>query len=266
MTPGDLGPAIVICLAFLIGGCSSAQSSTSVATPAVSIGASHPGSPQGAVGGAVDPQVMSDLETATFFVPNEMRRSGQVRSRILWTIYSACGGKDTIDIQQTDERFDQARYADAELIRSRGLVIDEKAPNGVPTTPPECQSAKVPSYRDWFNLGGEWTDTTRAADSADDVVAVKAGVAECMRRPTGFSVSTQDPTASYLVAFDGWRASHNDATRQRELGEVFLRCSEPYFSALSRHLNDARATALERHRELIEKMAKELVAIGYVPA
>jgi hypothetical protein len=44
-----------------------------------------------------------------------------------------------------------------------------------------------------------------------------------------------------------------------------VRCGTAYFARTQALLEAQRPAMIERHRELLERFARELVAIGYVP-
>ena len=46
---------------------------------------------------------------------------------------------------------------------------------------------------------------------------------------------------------------------------AFVRCTPSYFAAMAAQLKPMKRRLMERNRELLERYAAELAALGYVP-
>jgi hypothetical protein len=178
----------------------------------------------------------------------------------------ACGGENFADVAATDMRIDQAHYADLELIAEKGLT---EAPQPKPKMVDEaCRTAKSPSERAWRALDVPWAEVTRTATQSSSVVATHASTTACLRRQTGLTVDESDPAGSYLSNVDGAlaKARTTDFTEaRRRFSVAFATCAKDYFAAMAAELLAARPALVERNRELLERYAAELAALGYVP-
>jgi hypothetical protein len=115
-------------------------------------------------------------------------------------------------------------------------------------------------------LDAAWAEVTRTATQSAPVVATHARTAACLRRQTGLTVDESDPVGSYLDSVDGTLTKAADfTTARRRFSTVFATCAKDYFAALRAQLLAARPDLVERNRELLERYAGELAALGYVP-
>jgi hypothetical protein len=219
----------------------------------------------GAAGAGVDPQILSDVVEGAFPVPGRSQlRTIRVQRAALGLPNAACGGENFADVAATDMRFDQAHYADLELIAEKGLT-EERQPK--PKLVDEaCRAAKSPSERVWRALDVPWAEVTRTATQSAPVVATHARTAACLRRQAGLTVDESDPVGSYLSSVDGALAQAADFTAtRRRFSAAFATCAKDYFAAMRAQLLAARPALVERNRELLERYAAELAALGYVP-
>lgn len=221
--------------------------------------------PSGAHGGA-DPQILSDVVEASYMVPGpNVRRAMRVKLAIKNTIQTGCGARP-IDIDSTYDRFDQAHYADLDLIAQRGLTETES--NSVDAEVDESCAKKVfPLSEVWFQSTGQaWYEATQEAVNDPAVIATHAPTAECLSAKIGWTVEQSDPVAYFLANADrhlqqssDWKEAHDKASR------VFVECTGQYFASLRQALLPRRQALVERNRELLQSMADELAAKGYVP-
>jgi hypothetical protein len=216
----------------------------------------------------VDPQVLSDVAAGAFPLPGPSElRTIRVTLASIGLPNAACGGENVRDVDDTSLRFDQARYADLELIATKGLT-EREMPQPARASP-SCRTKKLPSFGQWSALAAPWQDATLTAANAPSVVATHARNAECLRRASGLKVDDGDPTASYLNAVDyllsGLSSSVLSARYQRKFSRVYARCTRSYFAALAAQLTPVKRRLVERNRELLERYAAELAALGYVP-
>ena len=220
---------------------------------------------------AVDPQILSDVADGAFPLPGPSElRTIRITLASIGFPNAACGGKNFANLEDTALlRFDQARYADLQLIAKKDLV----EPGTPPTMPPRksmsCLVSKAPAFLAWHALGSAWQDATLTAANSAPVVATHAKTASCLHNSTGLTVNVGDPTATYLnqvdYALSGAGSNARWATLERKFSLAYVRCTASYFAAMTAQLRPAKARLVERNRELLERYASELAALGYVP-
>jgi hypothetical protein len=216
----------------------------------------------------VDPQIVSDVAAGAFPLPGDSElRTMRVTLASIGLANAACGGENIANLGDTSLRFDQARYADLKLIAAKGLTEPELPQ---PARASEaCRAQKLPSFAQWANLGAAWQDATLTAASAPEVVATHARTAECLQRASGLKVATGEPTGSYLNAVDyvlSSQTSPQASSRLRhKFAAAYVRCTPSYFAAMAAQLKPIKQRLVERNRELLERYAAELAALGYVP-
>ena len=219
-------------------------------------------------GSRVDPQIVSDVAAGAFPLPGDSElRTIRVTLASIGLVNAACGGENFANLDDTSLRFDQARYADLKLIAAKGLT--EHEPPQPARASEACRAQKLPSFAQWTNLGAAWQDATLTAASSDQVVATHARTAECLQRTSGLKVASGEPTGSYLNAVDYVLSSQTSARASSRLlqkfSAVFVRCTPSYFAAMAAELKPMKQRLVERNRELLERYAAELAALGYVP-
>ena len=216
----------------------------------------------------VDPQIVSDVAAGAFPLPGESElRTMRVTLASIGLANAACGGERIANLGDTSLRFDQARYADLKLIAAKGFT--EREPPQPARASEACRARKLPSFAQWANLGAAWQDATLTAASSDQVVATHARTAECLQRESGLNVASGEPTGSYLNAVDYVLSSQTSAQASSRLRHKFaaayVRCTPSYFAAMAALLKPMKRRLVERNRELLERYAAELAALGYVP-
>lgn len=216
----------------------------------------------------VDPQIVSDVAAGAFPLPGESElRTMRVALASIGLSNAACGGENIANLGDTSIRFDQARYADLKLIAEKGLSEPELPQ---PARASEaCRARKLPSFSRWANLGAAWQDATLTAASSPEVVATHARTTACLERASGLRVESGEPTGSYLNAVDyvlsSQKSAQASARLQRAFAAAFVRCTPRYFAAMGAQLKPMKRRLVERNRELLERYAAELAALGYVP-
>jgi hypothetical protein len=216
----------------------------------------------------VDPQIVSDVAAGAFPLPGETElRTIRVTLASIGLSNAACGGESIANLDDTSVRFDQARYADLKLIAAKGLTEPELPQ---PARASEaCRAQKLPSFSQWANLGAAWQDATLTAAGAPEVVATHPRTASCLERASGLRVEPGDPTGSYLNAVDyalsGQSSASASSRLQHKFSAAFVRCTSSYFAAIAGQLKPMKRLLVERNRELLERYAAELAALGYVP-
>jgi hypothetical protein len=251
-------PALTVCLgATALAACSGDGS------PPTS-GSAQPG--PGSAATDLDPQVFSDVVAGVFPLPGRSQlRTIRVIMASVGLPNAACGGKNFADPGATDLRQDQARYADLELIAAKGLVERTSQPKPV-LVAESCLAAKTPSQVKWWALIEPWSEITRTAALSEPVVATHARVARCLREESGLTVDQTDPTASFLNSVDrNLSGAADPEADSRSLSSAYATCTREYFDILSTQLRPQQEQLVERNRELLERYAGELAAIGYVP-
>lgn len=194
-----------------------------------------------------------------------------------------CYGKGSIFYGSPPGRFDQSRFADLDQIVRDGFsdpVVKTPRPNEQLADPDaDCFNSQVPVYAEADQLRGTWVlNTVYAVHTSPVMEPIKRETAACMRDRTDFDPSDDDPTATFLIQFDGQVQDEQLAAVARgeddseiydrltaQYTGVFADCSRPYFEALAHELEPKRAEFVEKHRELLEAAALELAGLGYVP-
>ncbi|WP_418063852.1 hypothetical protein [Pimelobacter simplex] len=216
---------------------------------------------------AGDPQVLQDVIDASFTVPGraQLRRIRVERFVRGWGI-DRCGGKAP-PLDGTADRFEQGLYPDLGLIRRKGLSEPvEKIDYGRE----DCQvgdeiGKRMSAFWDWAKLAIPWDEVTQTLVQDESLVPVKVSMASCLRGRTGLEVSDEDPAISYMGSVNKAVVSDSSLARMMDLSVAFADCGEDYYAALRRLLEKKRPALIERHREVLEKFATELVELGYVP-
>lgn len=232
-------------------------------------------------GAAVDPQVLDDVVATAFPAPGpSVRRLMRVINFTADFVMVACGSTQRLPLDRTWERYSQGEFPDLDLIRAKGFdetnpAADREGPP--PGFRPGCDANskgnlfdKMPSFHAWRNLAVPWDDVVATVEQDPSVVALKAPFAQCLRdgtKGTGIVVSSEDPARTFLTQLDQAYAGDKVTSRDRErlIPRLYARCGQEYFGRTQELLEGERPAMIERHRELLEKAARELVAIGYVP-
>ena len=225
----------------------------------------------------VDPQVLSDVVAGVFMMPGDTaRRTILARHRIRSLANVECGGEPFDDLGSTAARYNQARFADLELIAEKGLgeiggmTMAEAEEQVQRVDLWECEFDVLESYWDWHNLQEPWHDIVLEADEQPAVVATKQGTAHCLRTQSGVGIDIDDarPTETYLSGTDlhYQQGDFDDLEVERQrLSDVYVECTGDYFEALEAELRPRRDQMVERNRELLERFAGEVAEAGYVP-
>ena len=217
----------------------------------------------------VDPQVLQDVISATFMVPGaDVRRAMRVLQFGREQAIEKCGG-EAGPIDGTANRYDQSRFPDLALIRSRGFSEPEATAaedRRLEAIGGDCRdlAPPFPAYRRWFVLQSPWADVVTAAEQDERLTRLKAPMATCLDDATGLDVAADDPVNSFLRAVNT-ELAHGSAGREKSLARAYADCAAPYFDELRTLLLARRPALVERHRELITTYAREISGAGYVP-
>jgi hypothetical protein len=213
----------------------------------------------------VDPQVLSDVIESTLSVPGPgQRRSIRVNTFIRSWMAQQCGGQGA-PIDSTAERFSQDTTPDLELIRERGFNEDHV--NMFAGADGTCDAAspgnlvdRAPTFQAWGEVRSLWVEVERSVIAGDRVAALKEPLARCLEERSGLSVSVRNPTTQYLSAVDGARGDD-----MRRLATIYADCGKEYFAQVQELMLAERPEWAEKHRDVLERFAGELVALGYAP-
>lgn len=214
---------------------------------------------------AVDPLVLSDVIDGTFSVPGPgQRRSIRVNTFIRSWMAQQCGGRGA-PIDSTAERFSQDTTPDLELIRERGFTEDyvnmfAGADRGCDAASPGNLVEQAPTFQAWLELRSPWAEVERTAIADDRVAALKEPMARCLEQRSGLTISARNPATSYLSAVDGARSGD-----MRRLATIYADCGGDYFAMIQELMLEQRPELVEKHRDVLEKFAGEVVALGYAP-
>ncbi|UUZ59072.1 hypothetical protein [Nocardioides sp. B-3] len=214
---------------------------------------------------AVDPKVLSDVIEGTFSVPGPgQRRSIRINTFIRSWMAQQCGGRGA-PIDDTSERFSQDTTPDLELIRERGFTEDYV--NMFAGARRDCDAAspgnlidQAPTFQAWSELRSPWAEVERTVTADNRVAALRGPLAGCLEQRSGLTVSVRNPASSYLSGVDGAA----DADRQR-LATIYADCGKDYFAMVETLMLEQRSEMVNRHRDILERFAVEVVSLGYTP-
>ncbi|QBX55608.1 hypothetical protein EXE58_09185 [Nocardioides seonyuensis] len=214
---------------------------------------------------------MSDVVDATFMVPGPgVRRGMRVREFSRGVAIRECGG-DPLPVDSTQNRHDQSHFPDLNLIRERGFAeprATESEDRVLDTLDPSCPDL-APDWRsqgDWLALGETWNDVVMAVDQDPRMDSLRQPVAECLIGSTGRDVDPVDPINSFLRGVDvDTLAKRTSSSQIEQWADAYADCADEYFREFGRLLLEVRPALVEKHREVIEAYAAELVGAGYVP-
>ncbi|MCX6395986.1 MAG: hypothetical protein NTV23_05830 [Propionibacteriales bacterium] len=185
-------------------------------------------------------------------------------------------------------------FPSLELIRERGLGIIYDAPEYYhlktdpyePQLDPRCaadrmrkakQSVRqhkrppdtVPGFSVVVNrVALPWQELGYTVENEPASVALRAPMAECLRRGSGLPVVDDKPYVSFLMAVDkSWLRRQNPvsvATVQR-WSVLYADCAADYWNHVGERLAAERPGAIERNREVLQTFATNLSSAGYTP-
>lgn len=234
-------------------------------------------------------QVLSDVIANAFPTGGPSARRGMRMAIALNNITARrCGGL-FLDLSSTSERIDQATYPDLELIAQRGLsersakerasqipgpamdAMNEKPdgtsdPNVKAATDHQaivrCSSTVVKSYGEYSRLGDEWMRDTLDAQKDPSLKPLLADAAACLRAQSDLVISQQDPLNDFLLQAD---QAAIDGKSTRPFALTYANCTAGYFTRLQQLLEVRQDAAVARHRDMLESVASDVRAAGYVP-
>lgn len=217
----------------------------------------------------VDPHVLNDVIEATFIAPGDGVRRGMRVSQFARDLaIRKCGG-DGVPLDDTSGRVDQSRFADLELIRTRGFTEDEavqREDEVIAETDPDCDlAAPLPAAEKRLQVMNSWWDVVMSTEGDASLTPLRATVATCLSERTGHRVDPANPTADFLRTVNLVMSDAPDDDAQMPLAAAYADCGEPYFTRLHELLLAERPDLVERHREVITAFASQIAAAGYVP-
>jgi len=113
-------------------------------------------------------------------------------------------------------------------------------------------------------------DQTLAILNDPRMATLRVEFARCLREGSGLQIADEDPSTSfrkgvdraYILVPEPERVS---AETVMEWSVLYADCGEPYYAKVKELLEEVRPAWVERHREVIEDFAAQLVELGYVP-
>jgi hypothetical protein len=212
---------------------------------------------------ATEPPVLSDVIDAAFPTPGRAAlRNIRVQTFLRSWGVTTCGGTGA-PVDSTADRFEQDTFPSLELIREKGFT--EPSQESFKGARDDCQigdelEAAAPAWQGWFDLTEPWHQLVETTLEDPGLTALEAPMADCLREATGVDVSVRNPATSFLGALDG----SNDALKQ-QAAAAYADCGADYFGELEELLLAQRPAYVAQHRELLERFADQLVALGYTP-
>lgn len=224
-----------------------------------------------------DPQIFSDVIDWAFPVGgNHMLRTMRLGRAVSSIQVVDCGGKPFENLDYTGDREDQMLYPDLDLIRQKGLTNgDGSRPSGTRMGDDKpCRDKSLPSWRKVFDLNvGYWDDATREVWNSSKTQNLLAATGKCLEEKSGWSLTHGNASKMeyFFVRVDS--AAVQAANTSQKLADtvtmkysiIFAECAGDYASAMQTGLEERRPAAVERNRELLTSLAKELAVAGYVP-
>lgn len=111
-------------------------------------------------------------------------------------------------------------------------------------------------------------DTILTVSTLETVLDLARPTAQCLRDGSGLDVTDDKPSDSFLGSVDVAyfeKGSKVSTDTMWQWSKLYADCSEPYFDAIEHELAQLRPALVERHREVLEEFAAQLVELGYVP-
>jgi hypothetical protein len=225
----------------------------------------------------VDPQIMSDVIEWAFPVGGEGMRRTMRLARAVSSIQAVdCGGEPFANLDYTGDREDQMLYPDLELIKAKGLANEPgERPAGTRVGDDDpCRYKSLPSWPKVSDLTlGYWNDLTRKVLNRGLVQAELTSAGSCLEDTSGWSLVHRDVSKleyffvqvdkAVLEAGNVSDARAHETTMKYSV--MFATCSADYAAVMQAGLEAERPDAIERNRELLTSLARELAQAGYVP-
>jgi hypothetical protein len=214
------------------------------------------------------PTVLQDVIDAAFPIPGDAQlRNIRVQTFLRGWGIEQCGGK-AAPPDSTADRFEQDLFPSLSLIRERGFT--EPVQESFDGFREHCQpgnklAANASAWEDWRDLMSPWLEHADGVLEDEDLVAPRHAMAECLREATGLDISDEDPVGSLLDAVDedGSRGNVDDPPMER--AAAFADCGAGYFGRFEDLLLESRPAFVEEHRQLLERFARQITSLGYVP-
>jgi hypothetical protein len=246
-------------------------------------------SAEGASMQLVDPQITSDVVAYLLPSPSAQVRAIRLGNAFVNMRIEACGhAGPKVDLDDTGDRYDQAYYADLDLVRRKGLaelpppeeslgelqaqdverIVEQETASAARVQ--SCLAERLPSYQPLVqSLGPVWFEETLRVRGEAQVVEAAEQAARCLSSTTGFELGSKDQIAIYLSAVDyelsGESEIDNYLKQLKSFSEAFVDCTSEYFERMEEGLSALKPALVERNRELLESLALEFANAGYVP-
>ena len=257
----------------LIAGCT-AVAPVSVSGPSSS---SSTSTQQGTASSSVDPQIMRDVIEWAFPVGGDGMLRTMRLARAVSSIQAVdCGGEPFANLDYTGDREDQMLYPDLALIQAKGLANETgERPAGTRVGNDDpCRYKSLPSWPKVSDLTlGYWNDLTREVLNRGPVQAELTSAGRCLEDATGWNLVHRDVSKLeyFFVEVDKAVLEAGDVSDVRahettmKYSTIFATCAADYATAMQSGLEAERPGAIERNRELLTSLARELAKAGYVP-
>lgn len=167
-------------------------------------------------------------------------------------------------------------YPDLGLIRSEGLA-NQTGPRPAGTRIGDdspCRYRSLPSWRKVFDLNlGDWQDLTREVWNQTQTQELLTSAGRCLEQQTGWNLAHSDVSKLeyFFVKVDDAAVRASNTSEQAadrvtmKYSVIFADCAADYAAVMQAGLEKKRPAAVERNRELLTAMARELAQAGYVP-
>lgn len=127
----------------------------------------------------------------------------------------------------------------------------------------------LPAMTNAVKVAATWQDDTiLTVSTLEPVLDLARPMAQCLRDGSGLRVTDDKPSDSFLGSVDAAyfaKDSKVSTDTMWQWSKLYADCSEPYFDAIEHELAQLRPALVERHREVLEDFATQLVELGYVP-
>lgn len=217
-------------------------------------------------GEAIDPQIMSDVIDFAFPVGGD----GMLRNMRLYRAIASiqtvdCGGKPLKEWDYTGDRVDQLMYPDLDLIRQKGLVELGKAPDDhIYGGMDSCRDKSLPSALKVVALGGYWNGISEEVWNRPAVQSEVVAAGKCLEQKVGKKLGSS--ATSKLGQFFGVvDNAKRTASNVKRYSGYYADCLVDYSAAMRAALKTERVGAVEKNKDVLISLAKELTAAGYVP-
>ena len=212
------------------------------------------------------------MAAGVFMLPGDSQDRTRRTIRAILSVQNVdCGGEPLSDLDRTSYRQDQARYPQLSLIAIKGFS-EELDPDPDDSARVElddsCAARSLPRVYEWDALMYEWVDATDKALASPEMSPVLDEAARCLASDSGWDIAASDPAVAYLQKVDNEAAvatpSQMEALAQQRAA-TYVKCMARYEQDMAAALEPAKTALVDKHADLLNEMAQDLAAAGYVP-